>query len=273
MQTKATIGIIGGTGWLGRSIGGSMLRAGFIASDALILSSRTALPDDRGDRPGGRLIADNQELVDRSDVIIVSVRPEQFAAVDVDARGKLVVSVMAGVTLQTLRERVGADRLVRSMPNAAAEIGLSYTPWHAAPEVPPEDRAFVQSLFETCGKADEVASEADIDYLTGLAGSGPAFPALLAQAMLSHAVGRGLPPDVARRAVEGVVIGASQWMATCGARPEDLVQTFLDYQGTTAAALRTMIAGGFETAVHAGLDAAEAKAAAMGIAAGKVVFE
>lgn len=272
MQSEATIGIIGGTGWLGRSIGGSMLRAGFIAPDALILSCRTILPEDISDWSDSRLTTDNQELVDRSDVVILSVRPEQFAAVDVDARGKLVISVMAGVTLQTLRERVGADRLVRSMPNAAAEIGLSYTPWHAAPEVPREDRAFVQSLFETCGKADEVGSEADIDYLTGLAGSGPAFPALLAQAMLSHALARGLPPDVARRAVEGVVIGASQWMATCGARPEELVQTFLAYQGTTAAALRTMIAGGFERAVHTGLDAAETKAAAMGTSAGKINY-
>jgi pyrroline-5-carboxylate reductase len=263
MRSEPTLGIIGGAGWLGRAIAGSVLKAGFIASDALVLSSRTPPASGFPDWPDVRFAADNQALVDCSDAIILSVRPEQFPGVQIDARGKLVISVMAGVSMRRLRERTGAESLVRAMPNAAAEIGLSCTPWLAAEAVSADERRFVQSLFETCGTADEVGREADIDYLTGLTGSGPAFPALLARAMLSHALSKGLPPEVARRAVEGVVAGASRLMSAPGGEPEQVVQTFLDYQGTTSAGLRAMIAGGFEAAVHAGLDAAESAALAI----------
>lgn len=147
------------------------------------------------------------------------------------------------------------------MPNAAARIRRSWTPWFASGSVPPAAKAQVQALFGCCGLAEEVQSEGQIDYLTGLTGSGPAFPALLADAMIRDAVERGLPRDVARRAVVGVVAGASQLLGD--AEPANLVQTFIDYRGTTAAALQAMLDGGFRHLVAEGLRSAEAKAASM----------
>jgi pyrroline-5-carboxylate reductase len=152
------------------------------------------------------------------------------------------------------------------MPNAAAEIKRSYTPWFCSDAVSKEDSAFVQALFETCGTADEVGSEAEIDYLTALSGSGPAFPALLADALLSHALAHGLPEPVARRAVDGVVCDASQLIAGPHTSPSEIVRAFMDYRGTTDAGLRAMQGAGFADAVHAGLSAAVAKAAAMATA-------
>jgi pyrroline-5-carboxylate reductase len=263
MLKGRTVGIIGGNGWLGRAIGGSLLKAGFIDAGSLTLSCRSGRPSDFGDWPQVHWTSDNRELTGRSDVIIVSVRPEQFPAVAIDACGKLVISVMAGVPVATLRVRTRSEHIVRAMPNAAAGIGRSYTPWFAADAVSAVEKDYVQALFETCGAADELPRETDIDYLTGLTGSGPAFPALLADAMLTHALSRGLPPDIAKRAVACVVAGAGQLVASPGAHPAEIVRTFLDYQGTTAAGLRAMIGSGFEQAVHAGLDAAEAAAATM----------
>jgi pyrroline-5-carboxylate reductase len=262
-MTERTIGIIGGTGWLGRAIARSMLEAGFVEPSRLVLSARSHGTQGLAGWPDVACLTDNRELAARSDVIILSVRPAQFSVVDIDAAGKLVISVMAGVPAEALAARTGAARIVRAMPNAAAEIGKSYTPWFASDGASPADRELVQKLFETCGTADELSCEADIDYLTGLTGSGPAFPALLADAMLGHALEKGLPEEVAKRAVEAVIAGASQLLAGNNASPEETVRTFLEYRGTTAAGLRGMIDGGFVEAVRAGLDAAEAAAVAM----------
>jgi pyrroline-5-carboxylate reductase len=148
------------------------------------------------------------------------------------------------------------------MPNAAAAMRQSYTPWFAATGVTDADTAFVRALFETCGMTDEVMREEQMDLMTALTGSGTAFPALLADAMSRYAEAKGLPPAIARRAVTGVMAGAGRMMAADPASPREVVQTYLDYRGTTAAGLQGMIDGRFVDAVHAGLGAAESLAAA-----------
>ncbi|TKT78302.1 pyrroline-5-carboxylate reductase dimerization domain-containing protein [Aquamicrobium sp. LC103] len=269
MSRAPTVGIIGGGGWLGGSIASQALAAGAVSENALIVSSRSPRAGRLAQWPAVEWTADNEDLIRRSDVVILSVRPHQFFELALDLTGKLAISVMAGVSMNTLRSRLGTARLVRSMPNAAAEIGLSYTPWLAGAGVTEQDRAFISALFESCGTADEVASEDQLDYLTGLSGSGPAFPALLASAMMSHAQARGLPPEIARRAVIGVVCNASRLLTMGDATPEQAVRTFIDYDGTTAAGLRRMMHDGFAEAVHAGLDAAASAATAMDGARGR----
>ena len=263
MTYPRTIGIIGGNGWLGRAIGHAMLDAGLIEAASLTLSCRAGTSDTFAGRPQVVWTADNQQLVERSDVVIVSVRPEQFPAVRTDARGRLVISLMAGVSMERLAAHTRAERIVRAMPNAAAEIGRSYSPWYCSGAVTPDDKAFVQALFESCGAADEVETEAAIDYLTALSGSGPAYPALLADAMLGHALAHGLPERIARRAVKGVICDASQLLSGPNVLPGQTVRTLMEYRGTTDAGLRSMQGRGFTEAVHEGLTAAMAKAASM----------
>ncbi|MDP3977203.1 MAG: pyrroline-5-carboxylate reductase dimerization domain-containing protein [Pseudomonas sp.] len=263
MFSELTVGIIGGGGWLGRSIGAAMLEKGVLAPTGLIISSRSGQVAGFDAWPEVQLATDNRQLAQRADIIVLSVRPEQFAAVEIEAADKLVISFMAGVSLATLLKRSGSRRVIRAMPNAAAEIGQCYTPWFATEQVTAADRAFTQAMFESCGSTDEVASEADLDYLTGLVGSGAAYPALLAEALLAHALARGLPRQVAERAVRGVVVEASQLLGRNGMPPADMVQAMLDYRGTTAAGLQAMIDAGFKAAIAAGLDAAEAAAQRM----------
>lgn len=262
MTIEARIGIIGGNGWLGNAIAHAAVASGAIDADRLILSGRS---DKRGtvEIPGPEWTKDNCDLAERSDVIVLSVRPEQFDGVDIDARGKLVISVMAGVPAQKISERTGAEAVVRSIPNAAAAIGRSFTPWFATPGVSPEDKRLVQALLEACGDAAEVPLEAHIDYCVGMTGSGAAFPALLAEALVTHAVAQGLPRDFAERAAKGVVAGASQLFAGDGEDTGRIVQEMIDYRGTTAAALQAMLEHDFNASVAAGLEAALAKASAM----------
>lgn len=262
MPLEARVGIIGGNGWLGNAMAAAAVATGVVDPARLTLSSRS---DKRGaaEIPGACWTRDNGDLVDRSDLVVLSVRPEQFQDVRVDARGKLVVSVMAAVPASTIAERTGAEQVVRAIPNAAAGIRRSFTPWYATPPVPAESKRLVQALFEACGEAAEVPLEAHIDYCVGMTGSGAAFPALLARAMITHAVTQGLPRDFAERAAKGVVAGASQLLAGEQGDPEGVVQAMIDYRGTTAAALQAMIDHGFTDSVAAGLEAAAAKAAAM----------
>jgi pyrroline-5-carboxylate reductase len=96
-----------------------------------------------------------------------------------------------------------------------------------------------------------------------MTGSGAAFPALLAQAIIAHAVAQGLPPDFAKRAATGMVAGASQLLAGETSSPAQIVQQMIDYRGTTAAGLQAMMDHSFMGSVAAGLEAAAAKAAEM----------
>lgn len=261
MHGSLRIGIVGGSGWLGGAIAGSLVDTGLVEQHNLSMPHRKEQPQRFAN---AFWTTDNQALADRSDVIILSVRPADWSGLAVDARGKLVISVMAGIRLDSLSGRHNTGRVVRSLPNAGAEVGKSYTPWIASSAVGDDDRAVVRAIFDACGSQDEVASETDIDYLTGLSGSGPAFPALLASAMMRDAIAYGLPEEIARRAVTTVFAGAGRLIEYSEDCPDDIVKAFLDYRGTTAAAIEGMRAAGFDAAVANGLSAAFKKSVSMG---------
>ena len=256
---KQRIGIIGGAGWRGSAITQSLVSSGAVDPARLVSSYRSTRP---ATPTGWRWTQDNAELAAASDIVIVSVQPADWPALAFDATGKLLISVMAGVKTADLRRRTGATRLARVLPNAAAEFGASYTPIFMQSDAP-EDGDTVRALFEACGVVDIVAEEDHIDYFTGMSGSGPAFPALLAEAMMSDAVGRGIPPEIARRAAMQTLIGAARIFAAGETDPRDTVRAFVDYRGTTAAAILRMRELGFDAAVAAGLEAAYRKAQAL----------
>lgn len=254
------IGIIGGTGWLGGGIARSLLATGTASPSQLWLSNRS------GNRAGFeiwkevKVTQDNRILAGQCDTLMLSVPPDDFRALSIRAEHHLVVSVMAGISVSTIAEATGAARIVRALPNAAAEIGMSYTPWFAAPAVTEDDKAQVRALFQACGRADEVPNQDQIDYFTGLTGAGSAFPALFAQTMLEDAVRRGVEPAVAERAIRQLFLGAGHMIAQSERSPAEQVQAFIDYDGTTAAGLRAIIESSFAQHVTVGLQAAYAKA-------------
>jgi pyrroline-5-carboxylate reductase len=255
------IGVIGAAGWLGGALVGAALDAGIVHPQNLALSFRSRKPE-RFRK--AFWTDDNQTLADRSDVILVCVRPGDWRALKVNAKGKLLISVMAGIPLGVLRDHHQTDRVVRSLPNAAAEVGRSYTPWVPTATVSEADRTIVRTLFGACGLQDELTCESDIDYFTGLSGAGPAFPALLADAMMQDAVSHGIPAEIARRCVNAVIVGAGRLLEKRDACPSETLKTFLAYQGTTAAAIEAMRAAGFEASIARGLTAAFDASAKLG---------
>ncbi len=254
------VGIIGGTGWLGGALGRGLVDR---ALAEVVVLNRSG-PQDYGGR-AVRWARDPADLVALSDIVVVSVRPGDWPGLALRAPGRLVVSFMAGVGLTALATCGG--RIVRAMPNAAAEIGASYAPWVAGPGVTAIDRTAVTQVLGAIGTEEELPEESQLEVMTALSGSGPAYPALMAQAMLGFMTARGIAPDVAARAVESVVCTAARLLQ---GRVEDapaMVRAFLDYRGTTCAGIEAAEAAGFSQAVTAALEAATEKAARMRLAA------
>lgn len=253
MTELPRIGIIGGNGIIGGALARGLVASGRVSEADLSLSCRSTPP---GWLPGACWLHDNAALVARSDIVVVSVRPQDWPHISIDAGRQLVVSVMAAVPLAALQAGTGAARVVRALPNAAADVGASYTPWTASAAVTAADRAHVRAILTACGTEDEVTDEAAVDYLAALSGTGPAYPALLATALIEDATARGIPPDIARRAATSLLIGTGRLYEKTGEAPEDTVRAFVDYAGITAAALQTMQGEGLVRAVRAGLAAA-----------------
>lgn len=253
------VGIIGGTGWLGGALGRGLITRGIVAAGDLVILNRSGARD----YSGHPVIwaADVADLVARVDVVVVSVRPGDWPGLALTAEGRLVVSFMAGVAMDTLTASGG--RVVRAMPNAAAEIGASYTPWVAGPGVTAADRLVVAAVLGAVGVQEELPDEAQIELMTALSGAGPAYPALMASAMLRFLTARGVAAETAARAVEGTVCAAARLLEGRMAEAPAIVQTFIDYRGTTCAGLEMAEASGFSKSLEAGLEAAVAKAKAM----------
>ena len=255
------VGIIGATGWLGSALGGGLLARGMLQPRDLLLLNRSG---PRGDYHGHGDVtwaASVGELVAGSDLVVVSVRPQDWPALDLQAPGRLVVSFMAGVGLARLGACAG--RIVRAMPNAAAEIGRSYSPWIAGPGVTDADRAATRWLLSAIGTEDELGDEGQLDLMTAVPGSGAAYPALMAVALADYLCRNGISEAVAWRAAEAVICDAPLVLAGRIDRAREMVDTYLAYDGTTAAGINAATAAGFGPSLQAALEAAVMKARQM----------
>ncbi|WP_223473682.1 pyrroline-5-carboxylate reductase family protein [Pseudomonas sp. BF-B-27] len=245
-----TLGIIGGTGWLGGSIAKAVITKALLPAGNLVISNRS------GNHPlaqhGVFLVTDNQQLVDRSDLVIIAVRPEHFASLNINATGKTIISLMAGITAQAIAAQTQASAVVRAMPNAAVEIGQSFTPWYCFEEIDTTSKSLVQRLFECVGTAAEVQEESSIDYLSALSGTGPAFPALLMTALANQAIVAGIPIEIAQLAAKNVVVNCSQLLANRDA--QEMIDALVAYRGVTAAALQEMTHRNFEEQIGKALE-------------------
>jgi pyrroline-5-carboxylate reductase len=240
---------------MGRALGLALLEKGILTPDKLLISSRSG-GDTYSAWPEVRDIRDNQELVDHSDLIVLSVRPEHLDELSLSAGNKPVVSLLAMASCETIKHHTGSERIIRAMPNAAAQIGQAYMPWYATPETTKADRAIAQQLLNSCGKARELSTEQELEYMTALSGGGPAYPALLASAMLANAKANGIDDEIAHEAVMQTLAGGSWLLSHLNAAPTDMVNRLIDYRGTTAKGLQALIDQGFQDVVSAGLDSA-----------------
>ena len=258
-DSSASIGIVG-SGDLGGAIAKALLNRGFVAPQRLWIANRSGRRGDFEAWPGVTVTTKRQDLVAACDLVFLAVPPDQARGLGIDASGKLVVSVMAGVTLEGLAEATGAQRIVRAMSSPAARLSLAYSPWIAAESVTAADKALVRALFEACGETDEVFDEGQIDVFTAITGPVPGFVAFFAEAMADYARRNGVEARVADRAIRQLFYASGKILKEAKEAPGDQVQAMIDYDGTTAAGLTAMRESELSELIHAGLDAARDKA-------------
>ena len=201
-----------------------------------------------------------------ADIIVLAVKPAQIVGLLSEIAssakpGAIMVSVAAGITLSTM-EKSWPGAIVRTMPNTPAQVGLGVTGIAAGSRVSDEELALVRSMCETFGAVIEV-QESEINALSSLSGSGPAYVYFFMERFIEVAKERGFSDEAARVMVEGTFRGAAELLARSGESPEKLREAVTSPAGTTAAALGVFGDADMASIIRAATDAAIARAEEM----------
>ena len=196
---------------------------------------------------------DKARLVRDADAVVLAVKPADVPDVlrdiapHVEAR-HLVISVAAGVPLETIERALRTAAVVRAMPNTSTAVGASATAVCAGRRAGDRHLGIVRALFEAVGRV-VVVPEHFFDAVTGLSGSGPAYVYLLAEAMVEAAQREGLDREVALDLVAQTVLGAGKMLVETGEDPAVLRARVTSPGGTTMAGVEALVEGGLPAAV------------------------
>src|SRR5450830_483044 len=214
--------------------------------------------------------ADNAEAIQGVDVIVLAVKPQAMKAVCESLRPhQLVVSIAAGITCASMNNWLGAQPIVRCMPNTPALLRKGVSGLYATAQVSAEQRDQAQTLLSAVGLAVWLEQEQQLDAVTAVSGSGPAYFFLLIEAMTAAGVKLGLPQDIAEQLVEQTALGAAQMAVSSDVDAAELRRRVTSPGGTTQAAIESFQAGGFEALVEKALGAAAHRSAEMAEQLGK----
>ncbi|KRG40477.1 pyrroline-5-carboxylate reductase [Stenotrophomonas pictorum JCM 9942] len=256
------IAFIGG-GNMARSLIAGLIRRGVAPASIRVAEPvatlRTALARDFG----VTAVADAAAAVPGAALWVMAVKPQVMREVCANLAGlaqqaaPVIVSIAAGITGGQLDRWLGGDRaIVRAMPNTPALLGAGITGLFANARVTVAQRAQAEQVLASAGRTVWIESEALMDAVTAVSGSGPAYVFLLAEAMEAAALEQGLPADAARTLVLDTVLGAARMLTEAGEAPAELRRRVTSPGGTTQAAIETLQAGGFETLTARAIEAA-----------------
>ena len=217
---------------------------------------------------GIEVFADNAQAVEGADVVVLAVKPQAMKAVCEAIRpylkpGQLVVSIAAGITCASMNNWLGAQPIVRCMPNTPALLRQGVSGLFATAEVTAEQRQQAQELLSAVGIALWLNEEQQLDAVTAVSGSGPAYFFLLIEAMTAAGVKLGLPADIAAQLTLQTALGAAHMAVSSDVDAAELRRRVTSPAGTTEAAIKSFQANGFEALVEQALGAAAHRSAEM----------
>jgi pyrroline-5-carboxylate reductase len=202
-------------------------------------------------------------------VIVLAVKPQQLLDVARQLAPRLghhlVVSIAAGVRIADLSRWLGGHaRIVRTMPNTPAMVGAGITGMFAPAQVSAEDRSTAESILRAVGAAVWVEQESELDWVTALSGSGPAYVFYFIEAMEDAGIKAGLSAGVARRLALHTVFGAAKLALEAGEDPAVLRTKVTSKGGTTERAIASLDADGFMDMLARAVNAAAARSKELG---------
>ncbi|MFV5594527.1 pyrroline-5-carboxylate reductase [Acinetobacter junii] len=211
---------------------------------------------------GIQTTTDNVEAIQNADVVVLAVKPQVLATVLQPLKGllsdKLVISIIAGAEIQTISELIGgSQRIVRVMPNTPALVQTGAHGIYASEAVNAQDRELTSQILAATGLAIWVDSEAQIDAVTAVSGSGPAYFFYLMESMIRAGKNLGLDEKVATALTLQTALGAAQMAITSSNSPSELRKNVTSPNGTTQAALEVFDRAQISQNIQAALAAAQ----------------
>ncbi len=247
MNTQYEIGVIG-AGNAAEGIVHGLLRKTVLLDDRIIAATPNAQRRQAfADRFRIQVTDDNRHLVSNSFILLLCVKPQQFPDAcakikDLVCQDHLIVSIMAGVSTQTIEAAFPhiKARVVRAMPNLPMHVGEGMTGILAGQYASEADLLRAQRIFEAGGRAIVIADEAQMDAVTAISGSGPAYFYYFVEALLAAGEKGGLSRQQAEILAKQTCLGAARMMLESGEAPDVLRQKVTSKGGTTQAAIEAM---------------------------------
>jgi pyrroline-5-carboxylate reductase len=258
-----------GCGTMGEALVKSLLRRKLASREDVVLSD--VLPErlEALRKKYSTSVANSNVLaVKGADVVVLAIKPQEMSNVLGQLAGRLksqiVISIAAGVTLDTLRSKLNYFHVVRAMPNTPAQVGKGMTAWTATKELTAQEHQTARLILSAMGEEQFIEDEKYIDMATAISGSGPAYVFLFIESLIDAGVHIGLPRKVAEKLVIETVAGSAEAMKKMEKHPAELKNMVTSPGGTTAEALLKFEEGRLRSMVINAVVAAYEKAKGLG---------
>jgi len=262
------IGFIGG-GNMAASLVNGLVASGHEPKQLWVSDINPATLTNLSTNLGINVTQNNQEVISAVDIVVLAVKPQIMAQVALEIapflqQRQLVVSIAAGITQASLSNWLGAEiAIVRCMPNTPALVLTGATALYANANVLPEQHDLAETILRSVGIALWVDDESELDAVTAVSGSGPAYYFLLMEAMEKAAVELGLKEETARLLIQQTALGAAKIALESSESPGELRKRVTSPGGTTQQAVETFEQGGFTDLVSKALHAARDRSVEM----------
>lgn len=244
-----------GTGNMASAIMGGIIKNQIIPAEEIIGADLFAPGRERAKKQFGINVTDsNKEVVEKAEVIVLSVKPQFYASVIAEIKdeikeNQIIITIAPGKTLAWLGEQFGkAVKIVRTMPNTPAMVGEGMTAACPNEHMTEEEIAYVKTLLESFSRV-EIIPERLMDVVVSVSGSSPAYVFMMIEAMADAAVSGGMPRPQAYQFAAQAVLGSAKMVLDTGKHPGELKDMVCSPAGTTIEAVRTLEELGFRSAI------------------------
>ena len=266
-MTKKKLAVVGG-GQMGRALVGGIVASDVVPSEEIILIDphvETCLWWQEN-YPSIQ-ISSLAEALTKCEVVLLAVKPNQLEHVieehEGQWQGKLVISIAAGISLDDLCNWIGHTRVARVMPNTPSLVRQGASGYCCGADVNEDDRGWIQSVLDSVGFAVEV-SESQMDAVTGLSGSGPAYVCMIIESLADGGVLAGLPRPMAMKLATQTVLGTATMIAETQRHPGELKDAVASPGGTTIEAISVLEQSGLRSALIEAVAASADRSREMG---------
>lgn len=248
-----------GAGKIGEAVGQSVAKSGQVKQ--VIMTKRNVSTLSRSAKV--LVTSDNREAARKADLIVIAVKAGDakhvLGEISEFTQGKIVISLMAAITIERIERALPKAKVVRSMPNIAAVIGEAITAYSLGSKVTAADEAKVELILGSFGDYIKVP-EPLLNPITALSGSGPAYIAVVIEAMVSAGLKVGIPRDVSLKLVTKTLTGTADLLSEKKMHPAELRDTVTTPAGTTIAGIYELERGSLRTSIMNAVEAATAAA-------------